>query len=197
MPRIIILGGCNGAGKTTAAYSILREVFKIVQFINADEIAKGLSPFAPESVSFEAGRIMLQRLKELAKKGEDFAFETTLASRTFAPFIKECRNLGYETELLFFYLDNPDLARHRVKSRVEKGGHNIADDVILRRYYRGLANFSNLYINLCNHWAVYNNSTGIPVLIGTGGLNTETNFYIQKDWENLIENAKKQKGYRS
>ncbi|MCC7299000.1 MAG: zeta toxin family protein [Bacteroidia bacterium] len=191
MPQIIILGGCNGAGKTTAAYSILRDVLEVIQFINADEIAKGLSPFAPETVAIEAGRIMLDRLKELASAGRDFAFETTLASRTFVPFLKECKKMGYQVEMLFFYLDNPELARERVNSRVAAGGHNIPDDVIIRRYSRGLDNFLNLYVNLCDQWGVYNNSTGIPVLIANGEKDSIKEIELKQDWAKILEYAKK------
>jgi predicted ABC-type ATPase len=191
MPKIIILAGCNGAGKTTAAYSILREVLEVIQFINADEIAKGLSPFAPESVNFEAGRIMLHRLKELAGSGEDFAFETTLATRTFVPFLNDCKEKGYQLELLFFYLDNPELARERVNTRVAAGGHNIPDEVIIRRYSRGLANFLNLYVNLCDQWGLYNNSTGIPVLIAKGEKDSIKEIELKQDWAKILEYARK------
>jgi len=191
MPQIIILGGCNGAGKTTAAYSILRDVLEVIQFINADEIAKGLSPFAPETVAIEAGRIMLDRLKELASAGRDFAFETTLASKTFVPFLKECKKMGYQVETLFFYLDNPELARERVNSRVAAGGHNIPDDVIIRRYSRGLDNFLNLFVNLCDQWGVYNNSTGIPVLIANGEKDFIKEIELKQDWAKILEYAKK------
>lgn len=159
--KIYIVSGCNGAGKTTASYTILPEILDCKEFVNADEIAKGLSPFQPETVAFEAGRIMLERLDDLLLANENFAFETTLASRTFARFIKRARALGYEVTLLFFWLNSKELAVSRVKKRVEEGGHHIPVEVIRRRYDRGLSNFFELYLPLVKHWMFIDNS-GTP-----------------------------------
>ena len=115
MPKLYIVAGCNGAGKTTASFTILPEILDCKEFVNADEIARGLSPFQPEKVSFEAGRIMLQRIQELLQDQVNFAFETTLSTRTFVNYIKEAKLLGYETTLLFFWLNSEDLAIERVK----------------------------------------------------------------------------------
>ena len=156
--KIYIVSGCNGAGKTTASYTILPEILDCKEFVNADEIAKGLSPFQPEKVAFEAGRIMLQRLDDLLLANENFAFETTLASRTFASFINRAKALDYEVTLLFFWLSSKELAANRVKTRVAEGGHNIPVDVIERRYDRGLLNFFELYLPLVNNWMFVDNS---------------------------------------
>lgn len=128
--NLYIIAGCNGAGKTTASFTILPEILDCKEFVNADEIAKGLSPFQPEKVAFEAGRIMLNRIEELFREGENFAFETTLATKSYKEKILRARENGYQTILLFFWLKNTDLAKERVKTRVKEGGHNFPEDVI-------------------------------------------------------------------
>ena len=147
MPKVYIIAGCNGAGKTTASYTILPEVLNCVEFINADNIAKGLSPFNEEGVAIEAARIMLIRIRELIEQGVDFAFETTLASKSYVSLMKEAREVGYEIHLIFFWLNSVDMAKERVKQRVQKGGHNIPINVIERRYKAGIVNLNELYIN--------------------------------------------------
>lgn len=134
--NLYIIAGCNGAGKTTASFTILPEIIECKEFVNADEIAKGLSPFQPEKVAFEAGRIMLERINELLKNEESFAFETTLSTKSYKNKIKEARQKGYTVTMLFFWLQNVELAKERVKIRVSEGGHNIESDVIERRYIR-------------------------------------------------------------
>jgi predicted ABC-type ATPase len=157
MPTIYIISGPNGAGKTTAAYTLLPEVFKVVEFVNADEIARGLSPFNPEGVSFHAGRIMLERLEQLISEKKDFAFETTLSGLHYLNFIRDVKAKGYKIFLFFIWLDSIELAINRVKERVNKGGHNIPVDIIKRRYYKGLKNLND-YTNAANYWIIYNNS---------------------------------------
>ncbi len=132
MNNLYIIAGCNGAGKTTASMTVLPEILNCYEFVNADEIAKGLSPFKPEKVAIEAGRIMLKRLKDLMESGVDFAFETTLSTRSYVHFIKEAVLKGYKITLIFVYLKNVDLAIKRVKERVAREGHNIEEDVIER-----------------------------------------------------------------
>jgi predicted ABC-type ATPase len=132
--NLYIIAGCNGAGKTTASFSILPKILDCKEFVNADEIAKGSSPFQPEKVAFEAGRIMLSRIDELFKNQESFAFETTLATKSYKQKIKFAKANNYYTSLLFFWLKTPELAKERVKVRVKEGGHNIPLDVIERRY---------------------------------------------------------------
>lgn len=139
--NLYIISGCNGAGKTTASFTILPEILDCKEFVNADEIAKGLSPFQPEKVSFEAGRIMLHRIKELMEEGENFAFETTLSTRSYKNKIIEAKQKGYAVTLLFFWLQTVDLAKERVKIRVAEGGHNIETEVIERRYKKELKTY--------------------------------------------------------
>ncbi len=158
MPKLYIIAGCNGAGKTTASYTILPEILKCKEFVNADEIAKGLSPFQPEKVAIDAGRIMLHRIDELLKSKQDFAFETTLATRTYVNYVKKAQSEGYSVTLLYFWLNSPRLAIERVKKRVNEGGHNIPKDIIIRRYNLGLNNLSKLYIPICNDWIIIDNS---------------------------------------
>lgn len=138
MKRLFIIAGCNGAGKTTASYTILPEILNCNEFVNADEIAKGLSPFKPNKSSLQAGRLMLKRIKELINFGDDFAFETTLLAKSYKNFVVGAQKKGYKVTLLFFYLNSPDLAIERVKIRVEEGGHHIHQNVIVRRYENGL-----------------------------------------------------------
>jgi predicted ABC-type ATPase len=144
-PNVIILAGPNGAGKTTISQKLLSATPKIPHFVNADTIARGLSAFHSEDLALKAGRIMLDHLHELADQREDFAFETTLASRTFAPWIAELKKTGYKFHLFFVYVPSAEVSIQRVKDRVRRGGHDIPEDTIRRRYQRGLENFFKLY----------------------------------------------------
>ena len=164
MPDIFIIAGCNGAGKTTAAYNLLPEVFKTVEFVNADEIAKGLSPFNPTGVAFQAGRIMLERLEQLIENSQSFSFETTVSGLAYLSFIKKAKEKGYGVTFFFVYLNSADLAVERVAIRVSKGGHNIPKDVIERRYYKGLKNFSK-YADESKAWYLYDNSGSEYILV--------------------------------
>ena len=172
MPDVFIIAGCNGAGKTTAAYNLLPEVFKTVEFVNADEIARGLSPFNPTGVAFQAGRIMLERLEQLVKEKQSFSFETTLSGLTYLNFIKKVKEKGYGVTFFFVYLSSAELAVERVAIRVSKGGHNIPKEVIERRYYKGLSNFSR-YAPIANDWYVYDNSGSEYVLVAKSVDNIE------------------------
>jgi predicted ABC-type ATPase len=165
MKRMYIVAGCNGAGKTTVSFTILPEILKCKEFVNADEIARGLSPFQPEKVSLEAGRIMLHRINELLNKNESFAFETTLATKSYKSKIIEAQNDGYKVTLLFFWLQNVELAKNRVKLRVEEGGHNIETEVIQRRYKNGIKNLFEIYIPIVDETLIFDNSLGQPELI--------------------------------
>lgn len=144
--KLYIIAGCNGAGKTTASFTILPEILDCKEFVNADEIAKGLSPFQPENVSFEAGRIMLNRINELFTENKNFAFETTLATKSYKSKIIDAKAKGYRVTLLFFWLQTIELAKERVKTRVLEGGHNIKSDVIERRYLKGIKNLFDIYM---------------------------------------------------
>src|SRR6185312_8954373 len=157
MPTIYIIAGANGAGKTTAAYNLLPEVFDTVEFVNADEIARGLSPFNFEGVTFQAARIMIERLNQLLKEGKSFAFETTLSGVTYLDFIRLAELKGYEIVLFFVWLESVELAKERVALRVSKGGHNISPGVISRRYKKGIQNFSR-YASEVNDWYIFDNS---------------------------------------
>lgn len=158
MPKLYIISGCNGAGKTTASYTVLPDMLNCKEFVNADEIAKGLSPFNAESVAIEAGRLMLSRIDELLNEGVDFAFETTLATRSYSVFIKQAQAKGYYVSLVYFWLESPELAIDRVKMRVASGGHNIQEEVIRRRYKNGVKNLFNLYTPICDYWIMLDNS---------------------------------------
>ena len=157
-PRIVILAGPNGAGKSTAAGKLLPGVLKVGEFVNADTIAQGLSAFTPERVAYEAGGIMLARLRELAANKADFAFETTLAARSYAPWLKALQADGYQVHLLFLWLPSAEMAVARVAERVRAGGHDVAEATIRRRYALGLANLRSLYLPLANSWQLVDNT---------------------------------------
>lgn len=159
MPSLYIIAGCNGAGKTTASFTLLPEVLKIKEFVNADEIARGLSPFQPEKVSIQAGKIMLQRIDELLRNNISFAIETTLSSKGYIRMIDTAKKKGYILTIIFLWLDSPELAIERVAGRVKSGGHNIPENTIRRRYNTGIKNLLNFYIPLANECVVYDNST--------------------------------------
>jgi predicted ABC-type ATPase len=188
-PHVIVVAGPNGAGKSTAAPRLLRDALAVREFVNADTIAAGLSAFRPESVAIAAGRIMLARMRGLAAAREDFAFETTLASRSFAPWLAGLQSGGYHVHLLFLWLRSPELAVGRVAERVRLGGHDVPIPVIRRRYEAGLANFFDVYLPLANSWDLFDNSEpGRPRLVAAGegvavsvGENGET-------WRRLKEN---------
>ncbi|PSL46594.1 putative ABC-type ATPase [Chitinophaga niastensis] len=173
MPNLYIIAGCNGAGKTTASYTVLPEMLNCKEFVNADSIAAGLSPFNPESVAFEAGRIMLRRIKHCLSEKVDFAFETTLATRSYVSLIKTAKKAGYEVTLLYFWLKSPEFAKQRVAERVEAGGHSIPADIIERRYYRGISNLMNLYNPVCDNWLVIDTMKIIPNDVMSGPDNTK------------------------
>lgn len=156
--NLYIIAGCNGAGKTTASFTILPDILNCKEFVNADIIAKGLSPFRPEKVAFESGRIMLKRINDLIIIGENFAFETTLATKSYKGKIIEAQKRNYKVTLLFFWLQNVDLAIERVKTRVAEGGHNIEVDVIKRRYKAGIRNLFEIYIPIVDEVYIFDNS---------------------------------------
>ena len=185
MPNLYIIGGCNGAGKTTASFTVLPEILQCKEFVNADEIARGLSPFQPETVSFQAGRIMLGRIKELSESKSDFAFETTLSTRSYVPFIKHAKEYGYTVLLIFFWLESVELAKGRVLERVKKGGHSIPPQIIERRYLRGLENFFKLYIIQCHSWIVYDNSGSEPLAVAKGDANMVSRVYNDDIWAKI------------
>jgi predicted ABC-type ATPase len=167
-PKAVVLAGINGAGKTTASRELLANVLKIPTFVNADAIARGLNGLNPEAEAIRAGRVMLQQLHDLAEARQDFAFETTLAARTYAGWLESLRATGYEVELYYYWLQSPELAITRVALRVEAGGHFVPDDTIRQRYARSVRNFFDLYRPLADWWEVYDNSYGQRALIALG-----------------------------
>ena len=187
MPNLYIIAGCNGSGKTTASFTILPEILKCKEFVNADEIARGLSPFQPEKVAIQAGKLMLRRIVELMHEKVDFAIETTLSTKTYLHTIKNARENGYEISLIFLWLENVELAIGRVASRVQKGGHNIPDDVVKRRYERGLYNFFNYFKFEVDNWSLFDNSQ-IPLkMIAEGGKNDIQISYYGGIWNRLTQ----------
>lgn len=188
--NLVILGGPNGAGKTTISREVLDETLGVVDFVNADVIASGLSGFNPEQAAFTASRIMLARLKELASARADFAFETTLASRTFAPWIRSLAESGYKPHLVYVWLRSPRLAASRVRGRIRKGGHSIPEPVIYRRYARSASNLFNLYIPLIDAargtTRIYDNSGSELELLATR-IDAEWSIYNARVFDRLNE----------
>ncbi|MCU7934695.1 MAG: Zeta toxin family protein [Candidatus Thiodiazotropha sp. (ex Dulcina madagascariensis)] len=167
-PRILIIAGPNGAGKTTFANEFLPKEANCPQFINADLIAAGLSPFQPEAAAFRAGRLVLEQIAAFVHQRQSFAFETTLSGRGYARLIPEWRDRGYFVELFFLRLPDADFAVSRVRQRVTEGGHNLPEPVIRRRFETGWRHFETLYRSLVNAWAIYDNAGVTPVLLSKG-----------------------------
>jgi predicted ABC-type ATPase len=182
-PNLYIIAGCNGAGKTTASNTILPELLNCFEFVNADNIAKGLSPFNVEKVAFEAGRIMLTRIDELLKQKIDFAIETTLSSKTYISLIHKAKEKGYNVKMLYVWLESAEVAVDRVASRVENGGHNIPEDIIRRRYKRGLNNLFQNYIPIVDSWTIINNTNAFFNRIAHG-----ENSFVQNIENNYLWN---------
>ena len=166
--KIIMIAGPNGAGKTTFAREFLPNEAGCSDFINADLIAAGLSPFSPGMAAMRAGRLMLEEIKTRIRQMKSFAFETTLSGRSYAQRIPEWRALGYHVTLIFLNLPNPDIALARVAARVAQGGHNVPEDVVRRRFRTGLRNFEEIYKDLVDVWILYDNSGSMPVLLDWG-----------------------------
>jgi predicted ABC-type ATPase len=174
MPRVVVLAGINGAGKTTASQDLLTNVLKIPTFVNADAIARGLNGLNPEAESFRAGRIMLDQLNDLARRREGFAFETTLSARTYAVWLRDLRmTAGYEVLLYYYWLNSPEMAIARVAQRVRNGGHFVPDADIRRRYARSVRNFLELYRPIADEWEVYDNTWGQRALLAMGSSDDE------------------------
>jgi predicted ABC-type ATPase len=185
-PRVAVIAGPNGAGKSTAAPALLRDLLGIREFVNADAIALGMSGFDPDVAAIAAGRAMLARLRELGDSRRDFAFESTLASRSFAPRIAELRRHGYSATLVFLTLSSPELAIRRVAQRVAAGGHAVPEPTIRRRFERGLANFFRLYRPLVDRWYLYDNSTSTqPTPVAAGGSEVPTRVFDEAAWNQL------------
>jgi predicted ABC-type ATPase len=184
--HLYIIAGCNGAGKTTATFTILPNMIHCAEFVNADEIAQGISPFHPEKVAFESGRIMLQRIQDLLQQRENFAFETTLATKSYQKLIKSAQQQGYFVTLLFFCLQSTELAKERVKIRVSEGGHAIEPAVIERRYQAGLKNLFNIYLPIVDSAFIFDNSEGIPKLLAEKQMEIPLKIWEEKTF-NLLK----------
>ena len=185
--NLYVIAGCNGAGKTTASCTVLPEMLNCREFVNADEIAAGLSPFNPEGVAIQAGRLMIDRIIHLLKEGATFAFETTLSTRSYVKLIQQAQKRGYFVTLLFFSLTTPEQAVKRVAKRVSQGGHNIPLDVIYRRYRAGLSNLFKLYKPVVDYWALYDNSTCPSTKIACGWKDKPTEVHnedLYNDFKN-------------
>lgn len=187
-PTLYIIAGCNGAGKTTASMTVLPEVFDCREFVNADEIAKGLSPFNPEEVAIEAGKLMLQRIDYLLAKNATFAIETTLATKSYRNLVLKAKSLGYTIVLLFFWLPSPEMAEQRVAIRVAAGGHNIPRDVIHRRYWAGLLNLFEIFVPIVDSWSLYDNSLNQqPIVENNKVINSQQLIKIKRLCQKTIE----------
>lgn len=185
-PHVIIIAGPNGAGKSTTAPHLLKDLLGVTEFVNADVIAQGLSGFATEAVAFQAGRIMLNRLHQLADNRRNFAFETTLSTRSYAGFLRHLKTLGYRVYLIYLWLPTSEMSIARVAERVRNGGHYVPDEVVQRRYKRGLDNFFNLYKPLVDQWRFYDNADFEGAkLIATGCCEQENNLANPKLWKHL------------
>lgn len=184
---LFIISGCNGAGKTTASYTVLPEILNCHEFVNADEIARGLSPFNSESMAIEAGRLMLQRIEALLSKGMSFAIETTLATKSYVKLVRRAKKKGYKVYILFFWLQTPELAIQRVAERVWHGGHNIPEEIIKRRYVAGIDNLFRLFMQEVDYWIIYDN-TFQPRRKVADGRKEEGMKVYNKELFSLIEN---------
>lgn len=185
---IFVIGGPNGAGKSTLAPLLLRDRLHLRDFVNADTIALGLSAFSPESAAIEAGRVMLKRLDELAARPTSFAFETTLATRSYAPRLARWQKAGFTIHVIFLWLRDVELAIKRVETRVRMGGHAIEPETVRRRYRRGLDNFRKLYQPVADQWMVVENTAPLtPAIVAHGGLNQSTTVIDTDGWSYFLK----------
>lgn len=183
--NLYIIAGCNGAGKTTASYTILPEILECKEFVNADEIARGLSPFNPNSTSIEAGKLMLKRIRELLGREESFAIETTLATRSYINLVRQAQSMGYMVTLLFFWLRTPELALQRVAERVRNGGHDIPASTTRQRYVSGISNLFNLYSPEVDYWMLYDNSATPRIAVARGGKQLASTIYDEEIYNKI------------
>ena len=166
-PRLYVIAGANGAGKTTFAKKFLPAYAGCREFVNADLIAGGLSPFAPENAAFHAGRLMLAQIRSLGNRGCDFAFETTLSGKSYLPLLRDLKARGYAIHLFFLWIPSVELALARIAGRVREGGHNVPDAVVRRRFAKGLSNLFRFYRPLLDSWTIFDNSSEEPRLIAS------------------------------
>ena len=195
MPRLYIISGCNGAGKTTASYSLLPEMLNCSEFVNSDEFAKSLSPFKPENAAIQASRYMLMKIRYLLKRRSDFAVETTLATRTLLKTVRMAQKEGYSITLLYFWLNSPELAIERVKARVESGGHNIPEETIIRRYHVGIDYFFHDYAPISDRWILADNSQAPFRVVAEGSKQDVVNIRDEATYEKILAIAKEHRNH--
>lgn len=183
--NIYIIAGCNGAGKTTVSFTILPEIIQCKEFVNADEIAKGLSPFNSQKIAVEAGIVMLNRINDLLANNESFAFETTLSGRSYKNRVIAARNNGYTVTLLFLWLQSVELAKERVRVRVSEGGHNVESNVIEKRYLKGICNLFEIYLPIVDGALIFDNSLAKPELIANKTVDGKLNIINELKFNEL------------
>lgn len=192
--QVYMIGGANGAGKTTTALMLLPQFLSMNEFVNADEIAKGLSPLSPSSMAITAGRLMIERIAHLTTEGKDFAFETTCSGKRHVHTLEKCRAHGYKLNLIYLWLPSAEMAVYRVRSRIREGGHAIPEEVIHRRYSAGLKNLLTLYLPLCDNVVIYDNSYHLgntsALTVIAEKINNKTLNIIQPERWNAIEGYK-------
>lgn len=184
-PIVLVVGGPNGAGKSTASTALVHDTVGIDRYINADAIARGLSPFEPELSAVAAGRVMIDHIEHLAKNRESFALETTLSGVRLAQRLMRLQQAGYKLHLVYLWLPTIDLAINRVRRRVSLGGHDINDDVVRRRFVRSLRNLTEVYLPIVESWRVYDNAEADARMIAKGGGGTETIMDSAK-WQSIL-----------
>lgn len=189
-PNVVVLAGPNGSGKSTMAAALLQGALAVNEFVNADTIAQGLSAFAPTAAALAAGQIMLRRIRELARERTNFAFESTLAGRSLAPWLADLIDSGYRFHLLFLWLPSAELAVARVAHRVRMGGHDVPEETIRRRYHAGLRNFFGLYQPLAETWRMYDNSRWMtPRLVASGEGLAVTDITDKRTWQRIRQHG--------
>jgi len=185
MPNLFIISGCNGAGKTTASMTVLPETLECHEFVNCDEIAKGLNPLNPDSAKVTAARLMLVRIKKLISLDADFAIETTLATKSYHALVKNAQERGYNIKLLYFWLQSPELALQRVAERVKNGGHNVEEHIIRRRYSSGIRNLFKLYLPVVDYFILIDNSVMPREVIAEGNMHEAVKVYNEEKFKRL------------
>ena len=185
MPNLFIISGCNGAGKTTASMTVLPETLECHEFVNCDEIAKGLNPLNPDSAKVTAARLMLVRIKKLISLDADFAIETTLATKSYHALVKNAQEKGYNIKLLYFWLQSPELALQRVAERVKNGGHNVEEHIIRRRYSSGIRNLFKLYLPVVDYFILIDNSVMPREVIAEGSMHESVKVYNEEKFKTL------------
>ena len=184
MPNLYIISGCNGAGKTTASMTVLPETLQCREFVNCDEIAKGLSPLNPDGAKVAAARLMLHRIKKHINDGVDFAIETTLATKSYHDLVKKAHEKGYHSHLLYFWLQSPELALQRVAERVKNGGHNVDEHIVRRRYTMGIRNLFKLYVPVVDYFILVDNSV-VPREVVAEGNYDEVKVYNDEKFKKI------------